>query len=92
MFNYTYLHLDVILPMIGSFFSYTSTNLSHHFCGPCWLKLKPLTGAILLNFSNNTEIVSPILIFSERPILFNSLISNTGSDFRPLQIEKQIFL
>ena len=85
------LHLDVILPIIGSFFSYASTNLSQPliFCALlAETKTSPFLSSI---FSNKTGIVSPTLILSVRPILLSSFISRTGSLLRPSTNKKTNF-
>ena len=77
------LHLDVIFPIMGSFFSYASTNLSHPLIF-CALLAETTTSPFLSSiFSNKTGIVSPIFILSVSPIVFSSFISNTGSLFKP---------
>ena len=69
------LHLEVILPIIGSFFSYASTSLFHPLIFWALLadtRTSPFLSSIL---SSNTEIFSPILILSFKPLVFVGLLS-----------------
>ena len=77
------LHLLVIFPIIGSFFSNASTSLSHPFILSALLAdtiTSPFLSSIL---SNKTEILLPTFKFSNNPKVFISLTSTTGSDFSP---------
>ena len=77
--------------MIGSFFSKASTNFSQPLILSALLaetKTSPFLSSI---FSSSTDIVSPTLILSAKPMLFNSLISRTGSLFKPSTKRKTNF-
>ena len=69
---------------IGKFFSHPKIL--------CALLAETTTSPFLSSIrSSRTFIVSPTLIFSERPMLFNSFISNTGSDLSPSTNRKTNF-
>ena len=85
------LHLDVIFPMIGSSASYAATSLSHPAIFAALLADTSTSPFLSSIFSNKTGITSPILILSPKPMLFNSFISRTGSDFKPSTKRKTNF-
>ena len=83
------LHLLVILPIIGLLFSKALTKISQPFIF-CALLAETTTSPFLSSIlSKSTEILLPIFICSDNPMLFSSFISITGSDLRP-SINKNI--
>ena len=77
------LHLEVILPMTGSFASYAFSNSYHPFIFLALVAETTTSPFLSSIFSSRTGTFEPSFILSKILILLISFISKTGSDLSP---------